>query len=210
MIQSLVAVLVFVTIAVLYFDIRRRAKAHQRAIQKEKSDIATMTHMTATMSTFSDGKTTEALLATSEDSELFFYRLIVKGQVAMRYTLALPNVSGADLCINGEKRAFRYPTSHKTATMRATDISQQARRDFPPEDYDFIRDITLNIHFRSEDGKLKLLPVRVFRDPAPQLRPILPKILENAIWWQQFLNMQSSSSIVEDDANPPIPGAATQ
>lgn len=210
MIQSLVAVLILITLAVFYYDIRRRANAHQKAIQKEKSDIATMSHMTATMSTFSDGKTTESLLAASEDSELFFYRLIVKGQIVMRYTLALPNVFNAELLINGSRRVFHYPTSHKTATMRATDISQQARRDFSADEYDFIRDITLNIHFRSEDGKKKSLPVRVFRDPAPQLRPILPKILENAIWWQQFLTMQSTSPIVEDDANPPLLGTATQ
>lgn len=192
MTQSLIALFVLFAAALFYYDIRRRARAHQQSIHKEKSEIATMTHMTATMSTFSDGTATEALLAASEDSQLFFYRLIVKGKVVLRYTLALPNVTGAELRINGEKRTFQNFSSHKTASLRATDISQQVRRDLTPDEYAAIREVALNISFKSEDGKTKMLPVRVFREPAPQMRAVLPKILENAVWWQHFLNMQGA------------------
>lgn len=163
--------------------------------------------MTATMSTFADGKHTVALLAASEDCQLFFYRMIVDGNILLRYTLSLANIRSAALDIDGKKYNFSYPSSHKTAHMRATDIALQIRQKLPSSRYDAMQRITLNIQFLSENGESKLLPVHILKNPTSEIRKSLPKLLENAIWWQLYLTLITSSDdtlTLPPDGMPPI------
>lgn len=194
MTQTIIVLVGLLIIGIFIYDIRRKTLQHQRAIQQEKSDIATRTHMTATMSTFADGKATEALLAATEDSQLFFYRRIVSGKTVARYTIDFSNMQQAELFIDGVKQHYAFTSTHKTANMRATDIAMQARLSLPADFYTSIREITLRVYFKSEKGDNTCLSVIICKNPTPQMQKVLPKTLENAIWWQQYLTILTTAT----------------
>ena len=86
--QSFFVVLGVVVIGIFLWDIRRRALKHTHAVQRAKEEISAKTHMTATISTFADGKANEVILGASEDCSLFFYYIIVNGVTMRQYILA--------------------------------------------------------------------------------------------------------------------------
>lgn len=187
MIQSIAVLLVLLGLGILIFQMRRKHGTHEDAIRREKSDIATLTRMTATMSTFADGRRKETLLAASEDTRLFFCRLIVNGKVAARYTIALDNLEMADIVINGQKRVWDYRSAHTSPQLRANDIAMQIRQDTHPDDYNAMQDIALHVYFKTEHGIRKKLPIQICNKPTKQERDVLPKTFKNAVWWQQYL-----------------------
>lgn len=205
MLESVIVLLAIAGLCVFLYDIRRRFLQHQQAIQKEKDEISHLTHMTATMCTFADGKHTESLMGASEDAQLFFFRLFISGEIAARYTIDLSNIRQVDLLINGQREDFTYPTSHRGASMRATDISMQARQRIPATYYDEAKEIYLVLYYKSEGGEIKILRITVCKNPTAQLRKALPKILENAIWWQQYLTILITER--EDALGTDIPDA---
>lgn len=188
MTQGIIVFALLLAVGFLVFEVRRKRKAHEDAIRNEKSDIATITRMTATMSTFADGRKKEALLAASEDTSLFFYRLIMDGKVVARYTIAIENLEPTDLLINGQPRTLAFVSTHTSPLLRAADISMQARQNMHANDFDALQEISLRVHFKTEGGARKTLPIHICSKLTAQQRDILPKIYENAVWWQQYLS----------------------
>lgn len=191
MLQSILIVLAIAVVLIFYMDIRRKARGQSKAVQKERDAITAQTHSTATMSNFKDGSATEVLLAASEDAGLFFYRRIDHGKLVLHYTVRLPNLTNIVLQINGATRDFSSESGHLTAQMRATDMARQARQGIPPEEWEKIKNIRLNILFRSEGGGEKHIVVHMYRPTQRGGVEALQKIFENAVWWQQYLSLLS-------------------
>lgn len=181
--------LAIITLGMFIYDIQRRARTHFHAIWREKSKIATDTEMNATMGTFADGRKTTALIAVSESSALFYYRLFLNERIIRSYTLALPNINAIELVIDGRTHEFDIISNQNVFANRATEISTQACEKYFSNKYMLIHEIALMLRFNDGRGEEKQLPIRLFRDPKPAARKLLPKTLENAIWWQQYLRM---------------------
>lgn len=198
MLQSILITLGILVVIIFFLDVRRRARSHSKAVQKERDAIAEMTHSTATMSTFNDGGSTEVVLGASEDSGLFFYRRIDNGKLVLPYTLRLNNLTRVAIQLNGEKRDFTSESVHLTAQMRATDMARRARQGLPVEELEKIKNIRLTIFFRSENGGEKSIPVTMHKAGQRGGTDALAKNFENAVWWQQYLNQLSKRKFEND------------
>ena len=192
--QSILIGLVLLTIALFVWDIRRRSLKHSHTVQKAKEEISAKTHMTATISSFADGKANEVILGASEDCALFFYYIIANGVIVRQYIIATSNIVQASLVINGEKRNIAANSGHKLAVMQASEVAKHLRMNLKPETLRAIKSIVLHVAFRSEDGTEKVIPVHVYKESTQALQDALPKTFENAVCWQQYLTLLEKSS----------------
>lgn len=197
MIETGIFLLICIIIGCFYYDIRRKSLRHQNCVSEEKSDIATITRMTASMSTFSNGTKTTEILAASDELMLFFYRKVVNGKLVARYAIHLPNITAVRLLLNGKAFGTNIQSYLKTPTQCATDISTQAIQGMDPAVFNGVQSIVLEVHFLSEnpqEKQEKALPIPIFKAGSPELRKQLPKILENALWWNSFLPLASAEA----------------
>ncbi len=196
-IETGIVLLICIVIGCFFFDIRRKSLRHQNCVSEEKSDIATITRMTANMSTFSNGKKTTEILAASDELAIFFYRKIINGKLAARYALHLPNITAVRLLLNGKPFNANIKSWLKTPAQCATDISTQAVQQMDPAIFKGIQSIVLEVVFLSETDQKKhekTIPIPIFSAGNPELQKQAPKILENAVWWNSYLPLAAAQA----------------
>lgn len=210
MIETGIVLLICVVIGCFFFDIRRKSLRHQDCVSEEKSDIATITRMTANMSTFSNGKKATEILAASDELAIFFYRKVLNGKLAARYALHLPNITAVRLLLNGKPFNTTITSWLKTSAQCATDISTQAVQQMDSAMFKAIQSIILEVGFISEAEQKKqekTIPIPIFSAGNPELQRQIPKILENAIWWYSYLPLAAAQAkrMEAIENNEPIP-----
>ncbi|MDE7065916.1 MAG: hypothetical protein K2O70_10720, partial [Desulfovibrionaceae bacterium] len=180
MVETGIVLLICVVIGCFFLDIRRKSLRHQDCVSKEKSDIATLTRMTANMSTFSNGKKVTEILAASDELATFFYRKVLNCKLAARYALHLPNITAVRLLLNGKQFNTDATSWLKTPPQCATDISAQAMREMDPALFQAMRSIVLEVEFMSETeqkNQKKTIPIPIFNAGNPELQRQIAKIL---------------------------------
>lgn len=186
MIESALVLCCFITIIIVYWDIKRRALKHQSFVNGIKSKIATSTNMTANFAAFSHGPKITLLLASSGPYDLFLYYKIVNGKCIEQHQVSLQKILGVQLVLNNSPYKTTTTTDLPSISQRATYIARQELDAMASTDMLDVKRIILILTHNTKDVA-ETLSMPLYQAVEGKKTEQASKILLNALWWQQFL-----------------------
>lgn len=207
MLGALLFIVVSVGCLFILWEVRRKHTRKAELIAREKSDIATISNMTANMVTFSVGSKT-CILGASDSTGLLFFRVISANYNVAKMQLLMTNITQVQLFIDGTSFPSTYSSSQPSAQVKATEVATFAMAEISTAQIERLRSLELRIDYLSTDSAVKTLSLPLLHaraDDSAQKNTV--QLIKHSIWWLYFLKF----AVAECKKNPvtsnPVPQA---
>ncbi len=187
MVGGLIFMVVLIAGITIYMEVRRQASKAMEMVAQEKSDISTLSHMTAHLVTFrTAGKM--CILAASDVMGLLFYRVISRSGEVARMQLLLTNIQQVHLFIDGTQQSASFYSTQTTPNLKATEASNAAVADMAATDLENLHSLELRLKYISNNQQEKVLRIPLLHLPSGSPPPQNALgLTRHAIWWHYFL-----------------------
>ena len=189
-----IVALLFLLLAGIYINAKRRTARHLRCIAEEKGDIARASGMTASMGVFYPDVSATVVMGVSEEIGACYYRVLRDGKVINRSRINLANIRRVELLVNGEARDVGIASAQATSFLKATDVAGRILARYSPADLRLMQRAGLRIVFAGENGAEKQLEITVLRMTDERHKFNRMELFKDTVWWVVFLDSASANA----------------